>query len=37
MFVLEWGPDGKLYLSVGNHGIRIHNNHGESISTGAPA
>jgi putative heme-binding domain-containing protein len=33
MFVLEWGPDGKLYLSVGNHGINIHNNHGESISS----
>lgn len=23
MFVLEWGPDGLLYLSVGNHGIDI--------------
>jgi len=24
MFVLEWGPDGLLYMSVGNHGIDIH-------------
>ena len=23
MFVAEWGPDGLLYLSVGNHGIDI--------------
>jgi quinoprotein glucose dehydrogenase len=23
MFVLEWGPDGLLYLSVGNHNINI--------------
>ena len=23
MFVLEWGPDGKLYMSVGNHNIDI--------------
>lgn len=23
MFVLEWGPEGKLYLSVGNHNIDI--------------
>jgi putative membrane-bound dehydrogenase-like protein len=23
MFVLEWGPDGLLYMSVGNHGIDI--------------
>jgi putative membrane-bound dehydrogenase-like protein len=26
MFVLEWGPDGKLYMSVGDHRIDIHNN-----------
>jgi putative membrane-bound dehydrogenase-like protein len=24
MFVLEWGPDGLLYMSVGDHGIDIH-------------
>jgi putative membrane-bound dehydrogenase-like protein len=24
MFVLEWGPDGLLYMSVGNHSIDIH-------------
>jgi putative membrane-bound dehydrogenase-like protein len=23
MFVLEWGPDGQLYMSVGNHNIDI--------------
>ena len=23
MFVLEWGPDGKLYMSVGNHAINL--------------
>ncbi|MBI2806745.1 MAG: hypothetical protein HYX68_17335 [Planctomycetes bacterium] len=23
MFVLEWGPDGKLYMSVGNHNIKL--------------
>ena len=23
MFVLEWGPDGKLYMSVGNHNISL--------------
>jgi putative heme-binding domain-containing protein len=23
MFVLEWGPDGMLYMSVGNHGIDL--------------
>ena len=23
MFVIEWGPDGLLYMSVGNHGIDI--------------
>jgi len=23
MFVLEWGPEGLLYMSVGNHGIDI--------------
>lgn len=32
MFVLEWGPDGKLYMSVGNHSINIVNNKGESLS-----
>ena len=24
MFVLEWGPDGMLYMSVGDHRIDIH-------------
>lgn len=24
MFVLEWGPEGLLYMSVGNHNIDIH-------------
>ncbi|MFT5408876.1 MAG: putative membrane-bound dehydrogenase-like protein [Verrucomicrobiales bacterium] len=24
MFVLEWGPDEQLYMSVGNHNIDIH-------------
>lgn len=32
MFVLEWGPDGKLYMSVGNHSINLVNNKGESLS-----
>jgi putative membrane-bound dehydrogenase-like protein len=34
MFVLEWGPDGKLYMSVGNHGIDIHGPDGKISSRG---
>ncbi|QDU92298.1 DUF7133 domain-containing protein [Lignipirellula cremea] len=29
MFVLEWGPDGLLYMSVGNHNIDIRPARGE--------
>lgn len=32
MFVLEWGPDGKLYMSVGNHNINIEGPDGQKIS-----
>lgn len=32
MFVLEWGPDGKLYMSVGNHNINIEGPDGKKIS-----
>ncbi|MBI3821696.1 MAG: hypothetical protein HY289_03340, partial [Planctomycetes bacterium] len=32
MFVLEWGPDGKLYMSVGNHNINIEGPDGGKIS-----
>src|SRR5262245_57381905 len=34
MFVLEWGPDGLLYLSVGNHGIDIGGPNGRLTSRG---
>jgi putative membrane-bound dehydrogenase-like protein len=33
MFVLEWGPDGKLYLSVGNHNIDITGNDGSRVTS----
>jgi putative membrane-bound dehydrogenase-like protein len=33
MFVLEWGPDGKLYMSVGNHGMDIRGPDGNRISS----
>jgi putative membrane-bound dehydrogenase-like protein len=32
MFVLEWGPDGMLYMSVGNHGIDITGPDGSHVS-----
>ena len=31
MFVLEWGPDGNLYMSVGNHSINISGPYGGRI------
>jgi putative membrane-bound dehydrogenase-like protein len=34
MFVLEWGPDGLLYMSVGNHGIDIRGPDGKVSSRG---
>lgn len=34
MFVLEWGPDGKLYMSVGNHNINIEGPDGKLSSRG---
>jgi quinoprotein glucose dehydrogenase len=34
MFVLEWGPDGLLYLSVGNHAIEIRGPDGKVGSRG---
>ncbi len=33
MFVLEWGPDGKLYMSVGNHNIDITGNDGSKVTS----
>ena len=35
MFVLEWGPDGKLYMSVGNHAIDIHGPDGKLSTRGS--
>ncbi len=35
MFVLEWGPDGKLYMSVGNHNIDIHGPDGKLSARGS--
>ncbi|MCA9269702.1 MAG: HEAT repeat domain-containing protein, partial [Planctomycetales bacterium] len=32
MFVLEWGPDGKLYMSVGNHNIDLRGPGDEQMS-----
>jgi len=32
MFVLEWGPDGKLYMSVGNHPINLQGPEKEKTS-----
>jgi len=34
MFVLEWGPEGKLYLSVGNHNIDIRGPEGRITGRG---
>ncbi len=34
MFVLEWGPDGKLYMSVGNHNINIEGPDGKISARG---
>jgi putative membrane-bound dehydrogenase-like protein len=34
MFVLEWGPDGLLYLSVGNHAIDLRGPNGKLNSRG---
>lgn len=35
MFVLEWGPDGKLYMSVGNHAINIQGPDGKLGARGS--
>lgn len=35
MFVLEWGPDGLLYLSVGNHNIQLEGPDGKMTSRGS--
>jgi quinoprotein glucose dehydrogenase len=35
MFVLEWGPDGKLYMSVGNHAINIEGPDGKISARGS--
>ncbi|MSU78952.1 MAG: hypothetical protein EXS16_12765 [Gemmataceae bacterium] len=35
MFVLEWGPDGKLYLSVGNHAINLQSPDGKMSGKGS--
>jgi putative membrane-bound dehydrogenase-like protein len=34
MFVLEWGPDGLLYLSVGNHSIDLQGPNGKLSGRG---
>jgi putative heme-binding domain-containing protein len=34
MFVLEWGPDGMLYMSVGNHGMELQGPDGKITSRG---
>jgi putative membrane-bound dehydrogenase-like protein len=34
MFVLEWGPEGKLYMSVGNHNINIQGPDGKISARG---
>lgn len=34
MFVLEWGPDGLLYMSVGNHVIDIAGRDGTAVRPG---
>ncbi len=34
MFVLEWGPDGLLYLSVGNHAIDLRGPNGKLSGRG---
>jgi putative heme-binding domain-containing protein len=34
MFVLEWGPDGMLYMSVGNHGMDLQGPDGKITSRG---
>ncbi len=33
MFVLEWGPDGLLYMSVGNHGMELQGPDGGKITS----
>ncbi len=35
MFVLEWGPDGLLYLSVGNHNVQLQGPDGKLTSRGS--
>ncbi|HYT92810.1 MAG TPA: hypothetical protein VEL76_29100, partial [Gemmataceae bacterium] len=35
MFVLEWGPDSKLYMSVGNHSINIESPDGKISARGS--
>jgi len=35
MFVLEWGPDGLLYLSVGNHSIDLQGPNGKLSGRGS--
>src|SRR5262249_22642459 len=35
MFVLEWGPEGKLYMSVGNHSIAIEGPDGKITGHGS--
>ena len=35
MFVLEWGPDGLLYLSVGNHAVNLKGPDGTVTSKGS--
>jgi quinoprotein glucose dehydrogenase len=35
MFVIEWGPDGLLYMSVGNHAINIEGPNGKISGRGA--
>jgi putative membrane-bound dehydrogenase-like protein len=34
MFVLEWGPDGLLYLSVGNHNVDLQGPESKATSRG---
>ena len=33
MFVLEWGPDDKLYMSVGNHGMELQGPEGQKVNS----
>jgi putative membrane-bound dehydrogenase-like protein len=35
MFVLEWGPDGLLYCSVGDHGAELHGPDGKLAPRGS--